>query len=147
MMNCQMMQGGNCVPSGTSECYNCELPGSSSGASSSGATLNTSCEGATAIATLGNSFMGSTDMAEPSRWYKYTPAQNVTVSINTCTNTNYAHDLILLQGCNGPQIASGSENCNSFGADLGTQTLSAGITYYIKILGYGSHGTYQLDIN
>jgi hypothetical protein len=87
-------------------------------------------------------------------WYTYTPAQSVTVSIDTCIPPSSGMTLDTLlslhtDSCTGPLLECNDDDVSGLcgAASRITRALTAGTTYYIRVCGYGpSTGDFVLRV-
>lgn len=120
------------------------------------------CAAATVIASLPFSDVGTTfGFADdygtsdcgfaggaPDVVYSYTPAFAQVVDVSLCGGSNFDTELYIYAGsCADPTIACNDDYCG-FASFLGGVALSAGVTYYIVVDGFGdSFGDYTLDVS
>ncbi|MBL9000428.1 MAG: hypothetical protein JNK25_04760 [Phycisphaerae bacterium] len=109
--------------------------------------------GSTTLATNDGTASCGASGASPDVWFKYRPVTTGEVRIDTCTSS-YDTVLSVHSACGGTQIACNDDSNGVSGAPCSSlssfvrPTLTAGVTYWIRIAGYnGATGTYKLHIN
>jgi hypothetical protein len=79
--------------------------------------------------------------------YSYAPANDLTVDITLCTNSQYDTKLYVYENTVGNLVACNDDLCPGYVSELSGVDLTGGNTYYIVIDGYsGAFGAYTIDI-
>jgi hypothetical protein len=102
----------------------------------------------TRMATSEGSSTCASGVAAPDVWYRYTPATNGTVTLQTCGSTTFDTVLSLHSGC--PGTVANEIACNDNGCSVGPYSrlqapVMAGTAYFIRVSGAnGASGGFQL---
>ncbi len=132
-------------------CPGIVIPENDDCANALAACTDISYAGTTTDATVDGDSTCADSSSSPDVWYHYTPESGGTATIETCGGGDYDGAISVHSGCPGTtanQVACDDDGCGSTGG-MATVTISvtAGQTYYIRVMGYqDASGGFTLDI-